>query len=223
MTKERRRLCGRICLIAGLVGAAQAVVLSAVPAQVGEERFSYPFDATGHAVAQTSFFLQHLGLLPGLAALCVLPAAQSSRAATWGFRAGFVGMVLLAVQELVAIAPARSTATSDLAVLVENLYSVPVLLLGFGLLSGGISLARRTAGTSPAWLRWVPAALGAWVFVPLTPALMGPFLAGRIGIGSWMLVFAALGWGLSRTRRPAWEPLGRTSASASAAPARACA
>jgi hypothetical protein len=36
------------------------------------------------------------------------------------------------------------------------------------------------------------------VFVPLTPAIMGPFTAGRLGIGGWMLLFAALGHGLTR-------------------------
>jgi len=40
--------------------------------------------------------------------------------------------------------------------------------------------------------------LGVYVFVPLTPAIMGTFTAGRLGIGGWMLLFAVLGFGLTR-------------------------
>jgi hypothetical protein len=45
-------------------------------------------------------------------------------------------------------------------------------------------------------------ALGIYVFLPLTPAIMGPFVAGRLAIGGWMLLFAVLGLGLTRVRRP---------------------
>lgn len=198
MSDEKRRLYGRICLWAGIIGGLQAVILVAVPAQVDDDRFSYPFDVTGHAVAQTSFFVQHLGLVVGLLALCSLAASRDRRSTRLALHAGTLGMALLALMELIAIAPAADLATSDLAELVSGLYSVPVLLLGVGLLVGGVGVARRTERTDPAWVRWVPASLGAWVFVPLTPALMGSFEAGRAAIGSWMLLFAALGWAFSR-------------------------
>jgi hypothetical protein len=189
-----------------VIGALQAVVLVAVPAQVGKDRFSYPFDVTGHALAQTSFLLQHLGLVAGLVALMSLPAGRLSRPTRYGLWAGTIGMVILAVQELVAIAPADEPLTSDLATLVSGLYAVPVLLIGVGLTVGGIGLARHSQATTPSWLRWLPTVLGVWVFVPLSPALMAPFLAGRIAIGSWMALFIALGWGLSRAPEPAWQP-----------------
>lgn len=198
ITLEQRRHFGRICMWAGIIGGVQAIVLATAPARVDDDRFSYPFDVAGHALAQTSFFAQHLGLLVGLAALCSLPAARAQRSTRLGLRAATVGMLLLAVMELVAIAPADEPATSSLAELVSALYSVPVLLLGVGLLIGGIGLARHTSPTHPNWSRWIPAAIGAWVFVPLTPALMGSFIAGRAAIGSWMLLFALLGWTLSR-------------------------
>lgn len=205
MSDERRRLWGRVCLWAGIIGAVQGVVLAAVPAQVDSDRWSYPFDVTGHVVAQVSFFVQHLGLVAGLVALCSLPAAKGSRPTRWGLWAGAVGMVLLAVQELVAIAPARDLTTSDLAELVGGLYTVPLLLMAFGLLVGGIGLARRCQPTSPAALRWLPAMLGVWVFVPLMPSLFAPFVFARVTIGVWMLLFAALGWGLARTPESAWR------------------
>lgn len=208
MSDERRRLWGRVCLWAGIIGAVQGVILAAVPAQVDSDRWSYPFDVTGHAVAQVSFFVQHLGLVVGLIALCSLPVAKGTRPTRWGLWAGVAGMVLLAVQELVAIAPARELTTSDLAELVGGLYTVPLLLLGFGLLVGGIGLARRCQPSSPSWLRWLPAVLGGWVFVPLMPSLFAPFVFARITIGVWMVQFAALGWGLARTPESAWRATG---------------
>ena len=198
MSDQKRRLYGRICMWAGSIGGLQALVLVAAPTQVDDARFSYPFDVAGHAVAQTSFFAQHLGLLVGLLALGSLAASRERRSTTLALHAGTLGMTLLALMELIAIAPADDLATSDLAELVSGLYSVPVLLLGVGLLVAGIGVARRTERTDPGWARWIPAALGAWVFVPLTPALMGSFEAGRAAIGSWMLLFAALGWALDR-------------------------
>lgn len=205
MSDERCRLWGRVCLWAGIIGAVQGVVLAAVPAQVDSDRWSYPFDVTGHVLAQMSFFVQHLGLVAGLVALCSLPAAKATRPTGWGLWAGTAGMALLAVQELVAIAPARELTTSDLAELVGGLYTVPLLLIGVGLLVGGIGLARRCQPTSPATLRWLPATLGVWVFVPLMPTLFAPFIFARITIGVWMLLFAALGWGLARTPESAWR------------------
>jgi hypothetical protein len=40
---------------------------------------------------------------------------------------------------------------------------------------------------------------GVYVFVPLTPALLGPFVLARLAITGWMLLFAALGWVLLRS------------------------
>ena len=108
--------------------------------------------------------------------------------------------LVVAVNELVTISAYEAATDSDLATLVENLYGPPVMLIGIGLLVAGAALLRQ--GTA-AWAgaRWVPAlvlVLGVYVFVPLTPAIMGPFTAGRLGIGGWMLLFAVLGYGLTR-------------------------
>lgn len=52
--------------------------------------------------------------------------------------------------------------------------------------------ARRWSG----WRRWLLLVLGVYVIVPLTPAILGPFVIARLTIGLWMLLFAALGWAL---------------------------
>lgn len=199
-TSRSVRRAGVWCLGAGLVGAAQAIIMLAWPAQVSDDRYSYPFAGFGFVVAQTSFFLQHLPLVVGVAALLWLPEARASRTARIAIGAAAVGLMLLTVLELVTIVAYDATTDSSLATLVNNLYGLPVMLIGAGLLVAGIALLRQ----GPAgWVgaRWMPAlvlVLGIYVFVPLTPAIMGSFTAGRLGIGGWMLLFAVLGYGLAR-------------------------
>jgi len=168
--------------------------------QVSDHRYSYPFTGFGFVVAQMSFFLQHVPLVVGVAALLWLPATRASRTARIATGSAAVGLMLLAVDELITIAAYDSATDSSLATLVNNLYGPPVILIGAGLLVAGIALLRQ--GTAR-WVgaRWVPALvllLGVYVFVPLTPAIMGSFTAGRLGIGGWMLLFAVLGFGLTR-------------------------
>lgn len=199
-TSRPVRRAGAWCLAAGLVGAAQAITLLAWSPQVTDDRYSYPFTGFGYVVAQLSFFLQHLPLIAGVAALLWLPATRTSRTARIATWAGVVGLVLLTAMELIAIVAHDSATDSSTATLVNNLYGPPVILVGAGLLVAGIALLRQgTAGLVGA--RWLPVLvllLGVYVFVPLTPAIMGSFVAGRIGIGGWMLVFAGLGYGLMR-------------------------
>ena len=202
-TRQSVRRAGAWCLAAGLVGAAQGLMILAWSPQVSEERFSYPFTGLGFSIAQFSFFLQHLPLVAGVAVLLRLPAVVRSRTARISVWAATVGLALLTLNELVTIAAYDADADSSLAVFVENSYGPPVILIGAGLLVAGIALLRQ--GTE-AWTgaSWVPAlvlVLGLYVFVPLTPAIMGSFTAGRLGIIGWMLLFAAFGHGLTRLRR----------------------
>ncbi|MEJ7832809.1 MAG: hypothetical protein WKF79_07845 [Nocardioides sp.] len=199
-TSRSVRRAGFWCLGAGLVGAAQAIILLAWSPQVSDNQYSYPFTGFGFAVAQASFFLQHLPLIGGVAALLWLPATRASRTARIATWAAVVGLVLLTTMELITIAAYDAATDSSLATLINNLYGPPVILIGAGLLVAGIALLRQ--GTAR-WVgaRWVPALvllLGVYVFVPLTPAIMGTFTAGRLGIGGWMLLFAVLGFGLTR-------------------------
>jgi len=199
-TSRSVRQAGVWCIGAGLVGAAQAIIMLAWSPQVSDDRYSYPFTGFGFVVAQASFFLQHLPLVLGVVAILRLPAARASRTARIATGAAAVGLMLLAVNELITIAAYDAATDSSLATLVNNLYGPPVILIGAGLLVAGIALLRQ--GTAR-WVgaRWMPAlvlVLGVYVFVPLSPAIMGTFTAGRLGIGGWMLLFGVLGFGLTR-------------------------
>jgi hypothetical protein len=199
----RVRRAGMWCLGAGLVGAAQAAVVIAWSPAVSDDRYSYPFASTGHIVAQATFFLQHLPLLAGLVALLWLAPVRSSRSARIGVWIGAAGMALLAVMELVTMSAADVATDSSRADLVNALYGPPTILIGVGLTVAGLALWRSPEDRWPGapWVRWLVPALGIYVFVPLTPAIMGPFVAGRLGIGVWMLLFAGLGLGLVRLAR----------------------
>lgn len=191
---------GAWCLGAGLVGAVQAAVLLGWPEQVAEDRYSYPFTAGGHVLAQVSFFLQHLPLVIALAALLTLPGVRASRAARGGVITAVVGMALLTAMELVTTSAADVAVDSSRATLVNNLYGPPTILIGVGLVVAGIAMTRTSAEN---WrgarrLPLLVLLLGVFVFVPLTPAIMGPFAAGRLAIGAWLLLFAGLGYALRR-------------------------
>lgn len=199
MTVEQRelvdsevRLGGRIGFWGGVVGVVQAAALAlalllADPA--GASRFSHPFGPGGFTAAQVTFAAQHVALVVGVLALAAV--VRPSRVARWGLLGAAVGLALLTVTELVAITAAGADVDDPWAQLVTSLYGIPTVITGIALVVGGIAIAR--SGVLPGWRRWIVLVTGAFVFVGLIPALVGPDLAGRVGIGVWMLLFVALG------------------------------
>jgi len=196
----RTNTAGRICLVGGIVGAAQAVGMLVVSPTVSSDRYSYPFDSTGYAVAQSSFFAQHLFLLVGVVALLGLPVVRASRGARFGVWLGLVGMIGLTIAELVALSAHEAAVGSDRAGLVDAVYGIVVPLSGLGFLVAGIALLRghRDPWAGADWLPMLVLVIGVFVFVPMTPAIIASYDAARIAIGVWMLLFAALGLGLTR-------------------------
>lgn len=188
---------GRWCLVAGLVGAAQAAAVLAWPRQVGEARYSYPFTASWDVVAQATFFLQHLPLVLAVGTLATLAAVRRERWAHRGLVAATLGFALLALMELGAMSAANTTNNSTLGTTVDSLYGIPVLLIGVGLVVAAVTLLRRHAVDRR--LAWVLLAAGVFVFVGLGPAMgTDSFVGGRLAIGAWMLLFALLGWIMQR-------------------------
>jgi hypothetical protein len=187
---------GVTTVVVGILGAASAIVIIAWPDQVSVQHYSYPFDATSYAAAQSWFAVQHLGLLAGLYGLARLAWSPSSRLTRTGLALSLVGMVGLTVCELFAISAAHALVGTSRANAVDNSYGVPMVAIGLGLVVAGVGLARRPvlAGAG----RWLPLIMGGYVFVVMFPAVFGPLVAGRIAIGVWMLMFAALGVSLVR-------------------------
>jgi hypothetical protein len=185
---------GVVCMVAGILGAVSGIFLTVYPGQVSEDMFSYPLTAGGFTVIQIWFFVHHLGLLAGIAALGHTEAMARGRSARWGPGLAAWGMALLAVTELIAITARNSTYPGDGTGLLDALYGVSSLAVGVGLILAGIAVRRRGRWTG--WRGLVVLVAGIFVFVPMTPALMGPFVLARLAITVWMLLFAALGYAL---------------------------
>jgi len=185
---------GALCVAAGILGAVSGVVLAVYPAQVSEDMFSYPLTAGGFTALQIWFFVQHVGLLAGIAALVRAETMAQGRSARWGTGLAASGMALLAVTELIAITARSSTYPGDGTGLLDALYGVSSVAVGVGLILAGIAVRRRGRWTG--WRGIVVVVAGIFVFVPMMPALMGPFILARLAITVWMLLFAALGYAL---------------------------
>lgn len=193
------RRAGAICFWAGLLGAASGVFLAVVPAAVPEGRFSYPLAAGAFVAIQLWFFVQHLGLLLGQTALWRTGVAGRSRVSWIGHAIALAGMALLAVTEVIATTAADDPYPSERTDLLDILYGVSSMATGLGLVVVGVAVVR--AGAWPGARRWLPLAMGVWVFVPMTPAIMAGHIPARLSITGWMLLFAALGWTLMKADR----------------------
>jgi len=194
------RRAGAWCLSGGLLGAVEVLVVLAWSPQVSDERFSHPFSSPWYFVAEVSFALQHMLLVLGGLALLSLPAVRASATARIATQAAVAGLVLLVIMELSTLSLYEAAKDSTLATVIATLFLLPVMLIGVGLTAAGVALLRRgTAGWTGA--RWLPAAVlapGVYVFVALAPTVNAPDPVGRLGIGAWMLLFAVLGYGLTR-------------------------
>ena len=193
------RISGRSCVGAGVVGAAAAVFLVLVDPVVSEGRYSYPLSPSGFAAIQVFFFVHHFGLLAGLYGLSRSGAAGRSRLGRWGCAGALVGMALLTVAELAAISGANSAYPSPRTDTLDALYGIASMVIGATMIMAGVSVIRT--GLWSGWRRAVPLLLGVYVFVPMTPAIFGPFVLARVAIGGWMLGFALLGLAVVKAGR----------------------
>lgn len=188
---------GWICLWAGLLGAASGLYLAVIDPAVSSEQWSYPQSTGAFALTQTWFALQHLGLLVGLIGLGRSGALGEARWARRANNVAVAGMGALAVTELVAIWPADHAVDATLPVVLGGVYGLISTVLGVALTVAGAGVLRARAWTG--WVRWVPLALGIWVFVPMFPAMALSFVGARLSISGWMVLFALLGWALVRS------------------------
>ena len=195
-TPTRIRSAGLVCAAAGVLGAASGLYLAVVDPQVADTRFSYPLTADAFVAIQLWFVVQHVGLMAGVQALWA--TGWTARGGT--ARAGIVlaqgGLGLLTLTELYAIRAAESDYPGPHTGTLDALYGISSTAAGVGLVLLGIATLRTA--TAPGAGRWLPLALGVWVFVPMFPALMAGHVPARLAITGWMLLFAALGLVLAR-------------------------
>lgn len=188
---------GLVCLAAGVLGAASGIFLAVWPGQVSEEMFSYPLTADGFAAIQIWFFVHHLALAAGLLALTRAQVMAQGRPGRVGANIAALGMTLLGVTELLAITARNSTYPGEGTARLDVLYGVSSVAIGAGMIAAGMAVRRGARWTG--WRQKIVLMTGIYVFVPMMPALMGPFLLARLAITGWMLLFAALGYALWKT------------------------
>jgi len=168
--------------------------LAFIDPAVASDRWSYPQSPTAFAWTQSWFVVQHIPLILGLVA--ATPAIGASRVGRIGWFGGVAGMVILTVNEALAILPRNDGTDSSLVGAIEGIYGIGTLLIAVGLMIGGAAAVRARIWTkAEAWLLF---ALGAWLLVPTLPALFLSFLGARLTITGWMLLFALFGWVLMR-------------------------
>lgn len=184
------RLAARLCLIGAVVGVVSALVTGFVPPAVADDRYSYPYTPKGFVVAQLVFLSNHVLLLIGILGLARSGAAGPGGLGRSGLRIAVAGMGLLSLCEVRALTLLNVGFPSPPTDFLDIFFGIASMMIGAGLVMAGVSVAR--AGRWTGWHRFTPLACGAAVFVIVMPALFGPFLAGRLAIGTWMLLFAAL-------------------------------
>ncbi|WP_375390078.1 hypothetical protein [uncultured Amnibacterium sp.] len=188
-----------LAIAAGLVGAVLALVQLVLPPIVTSDWFSLPFTPTVATIVAVVLALQHAAIVP-LMALLPRIAAPSTLGRIGGAVTS-VGLVGLAVAELVSITAMNEQGDTAIVDAVNTGYAVPTILLGIGELLLGIAVIR--AGRWRGWPRAVVLLAGIFVFVPLIPALAvsGPFWA--IALALWSLLYLAIGVGALREGRGA--------------------
>jgi hypothetical protein len=202
-------MAGLFGLVTGLSGPVAAAVMLAWPPQIAPGPLSYPFTRNGFFVAQTIFFLHHIGLVIPLCALASSGAMGERRWARGGAWVAFAGMLMLTFAELNTMRFAEMDAAAANAGLPGATYGIATNLIGIGMLIAGAGVLRAHAWSG--WRRWMPLAIGIATFVELTPGMFGGYVIARLAIGFWILLFAALGQAL-RTEAPSThilsEPIG---------------
>ena len=103
-------------------------------------------------------------------------------------------MGLLTASELLAMRYADWDFDTANAGLMGASYGIACTVTGLGMLVAGVGVLR--AGVWTGWRRWTPLAIGIAEFAILTPGMFGGFVAARLVIGFWMLLFGALGWAM---------------------------
>lgn len=202
-TSRKIRRAGAWCLGGGLLGIVEGIITLSWPKQVTEEWFAYPFDTFWFVIAELAYALQHALLVPGAVALLWLPMVRESRAARIATRAAATGLVLLIVTELSALSLYDQPMDSSRTTVITSLFTIPTLLIGVGFTVAGVAVIRQrdSEWVGPPWLPFAVLAPGVYTFVVLIPALNQSDFVARVGIGGWMLLFAALGYGLTRLEK----------------------
>lgn len=198
------KTAGLLSLVGAIIGAIGGLVTGFLPPSVSSDWYSYPYTPAGFVVAQFVFILNHLLLLVGMLGLIRSGAAGRGLLGRVGLWISVVGWATLTLCEVRAMTLAASPYPSPETAFLDTSFGIASILIGVGLTLAGVAVAR--ANEWAGWRRFVVLICGVAVFVIVIPGVFGPFLAGRLVLTVWMLMFSALGWALyTRARVPEVE------------------
>lgn len=191
---SRIHLAGAVCLAAGLVGAGAGIYL-AIVSPVGAGGFTLPHGAPEFTGLQVIIALLRVGLIFGLLGLWWSGAVPMTRTARFARDVALVMMAVLTVTEGLAITVPRSPLDGTPPAF-GVIYGAYTIMLCVALLAEGLGVAR--GGAWQGWKRWLPLSLGVWLILVVFPALALSFDAARWAMSAWLLLFALLGFVLTR-------------------------
>lgn len=196
MTTSLVPRAGWLCLTGAIIGAAGGLYLAMISPAVSTGQWSYPLTPTGFLAIQTVFVLNHVMLLAGIAGVLRSGAAGSSKTGRAGTWIAISGMVLLTLCEIRAMTLANSAYPTPQTDTLDMAYGISTILIGIGLTALGVAVAR--AGVWTGWQMFIVLITGVAVFIIVIPGVFGSFLAARLALITWMLMFAAMGAALLR-------------------------
>ena len=196
-SSPRTLTVGRLAIVSAIVGALVGVQTLVTPSMVPAEQFSAPLTPMLATISGILLFLLHLAVVPMLALLPRIAASGALGRAGGAIAA--LGMVALAIAELVSIAAAHELGDTPITDAVGTGYSVGSIVLGVGEILLGVAVLR--AGVWHGAIRALPLITGVFVFVPMTPALIVGAPWSLIALTVWSLLYLPLGVALVRTSR----------------------
>lgn len=206
MSPRLLSLAGKVGFVTGALGVVSAVVMLSWPKQSAPGVLHYPFTLEGFRIIQSWFFVHHLGLVALLIGLALSGAVGDGKIVRAGAWLGVIGMLMLTGMELYAMRFAEwSTQAANEGPMGAG-YGISTSLVGLGMLVAGVGVLRARVWSG--WPRFLPLLLGLSLFLVVTPGMFAGYALARLAIGTWMALFAALGWGLVvETRRATRSPV----------------
>ena len=179
----------------GVLGAVVGLASACWPAQVADDRWSYPFTAGVSVGAAALLVASHVLVAVGFAAL-----ARSTRGlARTGAWVGVGSSVLLAVCETWSGFLASAPANGGAATALDTVYGVASMAVALGSLAAGLALRRAWPGVAGSLT-----VSGLFMLVIVTPAMISDVnLARSLALAAWSLLYVWFGVAI---RTPARRP-----------------
>ncbi|MFL6158984.1 MAG: hypothetical protein ACJ72D_23090 [Marmoricola sp.] len=190
------RRAGLLCAAGGLIAVVGTCwgFFQAVPG--ADAVISAPQSVTTFRLLELVWTLTHVLTFFGALGLARSGLAGTTRAGRTGTRLAVVGMAALVPCELAFIPFASSTDSDTGPMVASTVIGIASMIAGVGFVVAGISTLRAGRWVGPA--RLLPLLTGAWVFLVMTPLIIADGRLFYVGIGSWNLVLALLGFALYR-------------------------